>query len=890
MNDIKPQTIYLKDYSTPSFLINTVHMHIDLYEEETNIKTVLNLQRNPKIKISKPLVLNGEAMVLKRIALNKQALSSTEYKISDSSLTIFEVPDEFILETEVIIKPHENTQLSGLYKSRGNFCTQCEPHGFRRITYFLDRPDVLACYNTIITADKDKYPFLLSNGNLIATKMLDDNRQLVHWEDPLRKSSYLFALVAGDFDLLEDFFITQSGREVKLRLYLEQGFKDQGSFALQALKKAMKWDEEKFGREYDLDIYMIVAVSDFNMGAMENKGLNIFNTKNILATPKTATDKDYIHIENVIGHEYFHNWSGNRVTCRDWFQITLKEGLTVFRDQSFTEDMTSKCVARIESVNYLRNMQFAEDAGPMVHSIRPRSYIEVNNFYTSTVYNKGAEVIRMVQTLLGPKVFRKAMDLYFWRHDGEAVTIEDFIQAMADTSNKNFDQFKRWYDQAGTPVLDIKSKYNKNKETLILNIKQSVPLTPSPSSGQSEKLPLHIPLALGFMSLECRDMPTKLAEENEAVQGTRILEIKKSEEIFQFVNVKHKPTLSLLRDFSAPVHLNYSYSDEELLWLFQYDSDPFARWEAGQIFAKRLIFKLVRDYQQQKLLQLDNRFTESFRKTIQELHYKDYGYKATLLTLPTEAYLMQFMGGDVDIEALHTICQFVKKGLAAALMSDLTVTYENCKLPLYEYNWTDVGKRALKNRCLDYLTENKGGQYTLAYQQFKNSNNMTDTVGALSALIHHECEERHRALDEFYQQYKGQPLIINKWIALQASSQLSSTIENVKKLIQHPAFDIKNPNNVYALLVTFGMNVVCFHDKSGEGYRLIANHVLKIDQINSQVAARVLQPLSRWQIVDRKRQELMKAELNRIAEASRLSSDIYEIITKSLWNNPGGKI
>ncbi|MFW0071468.1 MAG: aminopeptidase N [Coxiella endosymbiont of Dermacentor nuttalli] len=874
MNDKKPRAIYLKDYRPPSFLIDTVHIHIDLYEEETNVKTVLDLQRNLKIKTSEPLILNGEAMILKRIALNKKVLLSTEYEVNDSLLTIPNVPDKFILETEVIIKPQENIQLSGLYKSRGNFCTQCEPNGFRRITYFLDRPDVLARYTTTITADKNKYPFLLSNGNLIETKRLDGNRQWVHWEDPSKKSSYLFALVAGNFDVLEDIFVTQSGREVVLRLYLEKGFKDQGLFALQALKKAMKWDEKKFGREYDLDIYMIVAVSDFNMGAMENKGLNIFNTKNILATPKTATDEDYIRIENVIGHEYFHNWSGNRVTCRDWFQITLKEGLTVFRDQSFIEDMISKGVSRIESVNYLRNVQFSEDASPMAHPIQPYSYIEVNNFYTSTVYNKGAEVIRMIQTLLGYKVFRKAMDLYFWRYDGKAVTNEDFIQAMVDTSGKNFDQFKRWYNQAGTPVLDVKSEYNENEETLHLKVTQSNPLT-------QKNLPLHIPLAIGFVGLECQDMPTQLSGENEVIQGTRILEITKPKEIFTFINVKHKPTLSLLRDFSAPVRLNYLYSDEELLWLFQYDNDPFARWEAGQVFAKRLIFNLVKDYQQKKLLKLDNRFVESFRKIIQGPH-KDHGYSATLLMLPTEMYLLQLMK-NLDIEVLHTVHQFVKKELTKTLISELTTAYENYQLPIYKYNWIDIGKRALKNRCLSYLTENEeDDQYTLAYQQFKNSDNMTDTVAALSALINHECKERHRALDEFYKQWKHQPLVINKWLALQASSQLSSTIENIKKLIQNPAFDIKNPNNVYALLVTFGMNVICFHNKDGEGYRLIADYVLKIDPMNSQMAARVLQPLSRWQIMDEKRQELMKTELHRIAKAQRLSSDVYEIITKSL--------
>lgn len=877
MNNTEAQTIYLKYYRSPAFLIDNVYMYIDLYEEKTNIKTVLSVRRNLNIQTSlPPLILNGEAMTLKRIALNGQLLSSSDYTINDSSLIIPDVPEEFILESEVIIQPHKNTRLTGLYKSQGNFCTQCEPHGFRRITYFLDRPDVLARYTTIITADKDKYPFILSNGNLIETKILEGNRHLVHWEDPYKKPSYLFALVAGNFDLLEDSFVTQSGREVALRLYLEKGYKDQGSFALQALKQAMKWDEEKFGREYDLDVYMIVAVSDFNMGAMENKGLNIFNTKNILANSKTATDEDYIRIKNVIGHEYFHNWSGNRVTCRDWFQITLKEGLTVLRDQLFIEDVTSKSVARIKSVNYLRNVQFAEDAGPMAHPIRPDSYIEVNNFYTSTVYNKGAEVIRMIRTLLGSAVFRKGMDLYFWRYDGKAVTTEDFIQAMVDASNKNFNQFKRWYDQTGTPVLNLESKYNENTETLTLKVKQFCPSSP----GESKKLPLHIPLALGFVSPKCQDIPTQLEGEDEVIQGTRILEIQKLEEQFKFINVKDKPVLSLLRNFSAPVHLNYPYTDEELLWLFQCDSDPFARWEAGQVFAKRLIFNLVTDYQEQKLLKLDNRFIEIFQKIIQGPH-KDHGYDAALLLLPKEAYLMQFMK-NMDIEVLHTICQFVKKELSSALILDLTITYKNYQLPVYVYSEENLGKRALKNCCLEYLTENGGDQYLLAYQQFKNSDNMTDIMGALVALINHECEERQCALDEFYQKWKNYPILINKWMALQASSQLPSTIQIVKKLIQHPAFDIKNPNNVYALLVTFGMNVVCFHDKSGEGYRLIADQILKIDSMNPQVAARVLQPLSRWQIMDEKRQGLMKAELNRIAEAPRLSPDISEIVKKSL--------
>ena len=878
MSERKPQPVHLKDYRPSDFLIDTVHLYVDLHEEETYVKTILNLRRNPaSSRTEASLTLNGEDMVLKSVVIDGHKLSPSDCTVDKFSLTIPAVPNQFALETKVVIKPQKNTQLRGLYKSRGNFCTQCEAEGFRRITYFLDRPDIMAKYTTTITADKTKYPYLLSNGNLIETKTLDHKRHWLRWEDPSKKPSYLFALVAGDFDVLEDSFLTRSGREVELRLYLEKGFKDQGAFALAALKKSMRWDEEKFGREYDLDIYMIVAISDFNMGAMENKGLNIFNTKNILANPNTATDDDYVRIEEVIGHEYFHNWSGNRVTCRDWFQITLKEGLTVFRAQSFNEDVTSKVVARINVVNLLRDVQFLEDAGPMAHPIRPRSYIEINNLYTATVYNKGAEVIRMVQTLLGSQTFRKAMDLYFSRYDGQAVTTEDFIRVMEDASGKSIEQFKRWYDQAGTPSLEVNSEYDEKEKTLTLTVKQ----TCQPTPGQPEKLPFHLPLSMGFIGAECEDMPTQLEGESKAVTGTRVLEIKKSETVFRFINVEHKPILSLLRHFSAPVRLSYPYTDEELLWLLQCDSDPFARWEAEQLFAKRLIFKLVDDYHEEKPLKMDDRFVKSFQKIIQG-SYKDPWYEATLLLLPSESYLMQFIK-KMDIEALFKVRQFVKKALATALVDDLKRSYEKHRLVGYEYHYADVGKRALKNRCLSYLTEtNDKLYYQLAYQQFKNSDNMTDAVGALSALINHDCEERDQALEEFYQQWKDQPLIVNKWLSLQASSTLPSTLEVVRKLTQHPAFDIKNPNNVYSLLAVFGANVVRFHDANGEGYRLVVDYVLKIDPVNPQVAAKILQPLTRWKIMDEKHQTLMKTELTRIARTSKLSTDVYEIVAKSL--------
>lgn len=874
----QPETIYLEDYRPTDFLIDTVHLNVDLQEEETRVKSILAMHRNPVVdSVNAPLVLNGEEMVLKSVSIDGKALSSSEYKVDKTSLTIHHVPDQFKLETEVVIKPQENTALSGLYKSRNNFCTQCESHGFRRITYYLDRPDVMSRFTTTITADKTKYPMLLSNGNLIEEKELDNNRHWVHWEDPSLKSSYLFALVAGDFDLLRDKFITMSGREIDLRLYLEKGFADQGGYALEALKLAMKWDEETYGREYDLDIYMIVAVSDFNMGAMENKGLNIFNTKYVLANSKTATDTDYVGILDVIGHEYFHNWSGNRVTCRDWFQITLKEGLTVFRDSTFTEDLTSPGVARIDSVNYLRNVQFPEDAGPMSHPIRPRSYIEINNFYTNTVYRKGSEVIRMVRTLLGKKLFREGMNLYFTRHDGQAVTTEDFIKAMEDASGKDLTQFKRWYDQAGTPVLDVVGDYDEKHKTFTLTVKQSCP----PTLGQSQKEPFHLPLAMGLIGPDCQELPTQLEGEPHASRGTRVLELKKPVETFRFIHVESKPIPSLLRDFSAPVILNYPYTDEELLWLLNCDTDPFAKWEAGQNFEKRLILKLVADYQAGKPFVIDERLIKVFQKLLTSQH-DDHRFSATLLMLPTENYLLQQMEVG-DVRAVHKARDFVRESLAKALAQDFSTCFAEHQLPYYEYNPVDMGKRSLKNICLNYLVlADKGHYLKTAYEQFSTCDNMTDAVGALGALINEDCKERDAALDEFYKKWKDQPLVINKWLTLQASSTRPDTLGKVKQLMKHPAFNIRNPNNVYALIGAFGMNVVCFHAENGEGYRFIGDQVLAIDPANPQVAARMLQPLTRWKKMDKKRQSLIKEQLKRIVETPKVSKDIYEIASKSL--------
>lgn len=877
MTNASPKTIYLKDYQPADFAVESVHLNLELNEDVTVVTAVLKLFRHPKSQNqTAPLFLNGEAMELQSVAIDQKPLSASDYQVDKKSLTIPNVPNTFTLETVVQIKPQDNTELSGLYKSSTNFCTQCEAHGFRRITYFLDRPDVMTRFTTTITADKDKYPMLLSNGNLIETKNLDNNRHWVHWEDPSLKPAYLFALVAGDFDLIEDTFTTMSGKNVALKLYLEKGFRDQGDYAMQSLQRAMKWDEERYGREYDLDIYMIVAVSDFNMGAMENKGLNIFNTKYILAKPETATDSDYVAIEAVIGHEYFHNWSGNRITCRDWFQLTLKEGLTVFRDQHFTEDMTSQAVARLDTVNVVRSQQFTEDAGPMAHPIRPASYIEINNFYTLTVYRKGSEVIRMVQTLITPEKFREGMDLYFERHDGQAVTTDDFLQAMVDASGKDLTQFRRWYEQAGTPVLDVESVHNESAKTFTLTVKQSCPATPN----QPKKEPFHLPLAVGLIGDHCSDMPLQLEGESPINASTVVLEITKPEQAFTFVNVECKPVPSLLRGFSAPVKLNYAYTDKELAWLLQCDSDPFARWEAGQWLAQNVIARVAQAVMDQQPLTVDPLLIDAFSHLLEKGH-EDLSFLSRLLTLPSENYLLSTL--KIDVSAIHVAREHVKSVLAKELESHWLALYEkHHDAGDYVFNIANMAQRDIKNTCLFYLNETGDEKYhTLALEQFTKANNMTDQMGALSALNNHAIPHREKALAAFYAQWKDEPLIVNKWLSLQANSTLPDTLDKVKDLLGHKAFDIHNPNNVYALLVGFAGNVSRFHDGEAS-YQFVTDQVLAIDKNNAQVAARLLQPLTAWGRMDAERQALMKAQLTRIAKTKGISNDIYEIATKSV--------
>lgn len=874
-----PTEIHLKDYTPSRYIIDRVFLHFDLYPEYTLVKSILSLQLNPIASGDNTLCLNGEDLTLRNILIDGKALTRSQYQLEEHQLIIPKAPTRFTLETEVLIKPAENTALSGLYQSRGNYCTQCEAQGFRRITFFLDRPDVMTRFTTTISADKNRYPVLLSNGNLIDHKDLEENRHWVMWEDPSLKPSYLFALVAGDYQCLEDTFTTKSQRNVDLRLYVEKGNLPQSNYAMESLIRAMKWDEETYGREYDLDIYMICAVSDFNMGAMENKGLNIFNDRYILAKPDTATDDDYIAIESVIGHEYFHNWSGNRVTVRDWFQITLKEGLTIFRDQNFTADMTSSSVKRIKDVNALRNFQFAQDAGPMAHSIRPESYIEVNNFYTVTVYNKGAEVIRMLETLLGKDTFRKAMDIYFSENDGKAVTTDHFLKAMKDASGLDLNQFTRWYKQAGTPIVNVTGEYDSQHKNFKLHFKQTCPSTP----GQANKEPFLIPIRLALLNKKGEELVLTLKGKDDNLNRTeRVISLTKDNETFVFEDIQEQPIPSLLRNFSAPVKLHYPYTDENLIFLMAHDTDGFNAWDAGQQLATKKIIEMVKKDGPGIEKQLDSEFTEAFR-TILNNDSLDKLLIGEMLTLPSESYLLELIKGG-DIEKIFRVRKDVRTQLANALYDDLLRHYVENSSDKFSLDKTAMGKRRMRNLCLSYLMllPNKSIP-EMAMEQFHKSDNLTDRMGVLSALTHIDCKERDDALSEFYDRWQNDMLVVDKWFSLHAISSLPTALKTVKTLLNHRAFDLKNPNKARALIGVFAQyNYLGFHQQNGEGYAFLASQVMTIDAFNPQLSARLVEPLIRWRKYDAQRQLLMKAELERIAEAPSLSNDLYEIVTKSL--------
>ncbi len=875
------KTIHLKDYRKPDYLIETANLEFDLDETQTRVKSLLTVICNhDKHEGIHPLVLNGRDLALKAVKIDGQALREQDYKLDASSLTILPVPDRFTLEIETEINPRDNTELSGLYLSGGNFCTQCEAEGFRKITYYPDRPDVMARFFTTVVADKKKYPVLLSNGNLISSGDLKDGKHVAKWHDPFPKPAYLFALVAGDLARIRDSFTTMSGKKVDLSIFVQHHNQDKCSHAMESLKLAMKWDEGTYGREYDLDTFMIVAVDDFNMGAMENKGLNVFNSKYILAKPETATDADYQGIMGVVGHEYFHNWSGDRITCRDWFQLSLKEGFTVFRDQHFMEDMTSRGVKRISDVNVLRTHQFREDASPMAHPVRPESYVEINNFYTLTVYNKGAEVIRMMRTLLGPENFRKGTDLYFSRHDGQAVTTDDFVKAMEDATGVDLGQFKLWYSQAGTPQLRITRTYDEKAKTYTLAIKQTCPPTP----GQPGKKPFHIPVAIGLLGEDGQDLELKIAGTTggRGADGTKVIQLRKAEETFVFTGIPHKPVPSVLRHFSAPVKVDIDLTDQERLFLMASDSDEFNRWDAGQQLAVKLILQLIRDMQQGKKLRLDPQFSSAFNKILGS-SMDDKAFQAFALSLPAETYLADFMDV-IDPTAIHEARRFVQKTLATELRDTFfAVYYTNQDSGPYKVDQSSVGRRSLKNTCLTYLMElDEPGVRRLCMEQFRTAGNMTDVMASLANLANTGCPECPDALAAFYETWKDDPLVMDKWLSIQALSRLPNTLETVKALMSNPVFNIKNPNKVRSLIGAFSANSVRFHAPDGEGYAFLADQVLALDLMNPQIAARLVSAFTMWKRYDKKRQALMKAQLERIMHAPKLSKDVHEIVSKSL--------
>ncbi|MBT7152713.1 MAG: aminopeptidase N [Deltaproteobacteria bacterium] len=887
MPDQKPQAKYLKDYTPPDYLIETVDLTFDLYEDQCLVDSKLSCIRNETVQGQTPFICMGRNLELKSIVLDGLLLSPDSYQVDDEHLTIPNVPERFILEIQTRIEPHKNTSLEGLYKSSGMFCTQCEAQGFRKITYFPDRPDVMSRYSTRIIADMKLYPVLLSNGNPVERGTSDSGRHWVKWEDPFRKPSYLFALVAGDLLSIEDTFVTKSERTVKLQIFVEKENIDKCDHAMRSLKQSMEWDERVYGREYDLDIFMIVAVNDFNMGAMENKGLNVFNSSYILAKQETATDGDYEKIQGVIAHEYFHNWTGNRITCRDWFQLSLKEGLTIFRDQQFSADMTARTVKRIQDVNIIRTVQFAEDGGPMAHQVRPDAFIEINNFYTVTIYYKGAELIRMMYTLLGKEHFFQGMDLYFERHDGEAVTTEEFVKAMEDASGSDLNQFRLWYTQAGTPAVTIETAYDSSARTFTLSLKQTCPSTP----GQKRKEPFHIPVTMGLLDSQGSEIPLLLKDGSpEDGNRSRVLNFKTEQAQFCFEEIPERPVLSIFRDFSAPVKIKHSLSESDLIFLMRHDTDEFNRWEAAQKLMTRIILQRIKqqkgdpDFEQLKAaIATDIAEPADAFKQILAQSDLDKDIVGQMLSLPSESFLAEQLE-TVDVKAVHTVREAMKQALAESLQESLLEVFQNNqRTGPFSIDHKAVGQRSLKNIALSYLmTLPAESILNRCLEQYQTADNMTDEMQALAFLANRDYPDRQEALDAFSRKWQDDPLVMNIWFTIQAASKLTD-IGTVKNLLKHPRFDIKNPNKIRALIGTFcSVNHINFHSADGSGYQFLGDQIERLNQINPQIAARLLTPLTRWRKFDSKRQSLMKSQIKRILEITDLSKDVYEIASKSL--------
>jgi aminopeptidase N len=877
MRDAQPESIYLKDYQPPYFVIEQTHLRFNLFEDHAQVDSRLVVRRNRQQheNFEGPLVLVGQQLELLAIAIDGSRLTDNEYVLENDSLTIHNVSDSFELVISTRTEPQNNTELEGLYKSGGMFCTQCEAEGFRRITYYLDRPDVMSIFTTEIIAEKSKYPVLLSNGNAVAHRELEGGRHSVSWHDPHRKPCYLFALVAGDLMVKEDSFTTMNGRKVELKIFVEPQNIDKTDYAMDALKRSMTWDEEKYGREYDLDIFMIVAVDDFNMGAMENKGLNIFNSSCVLANPQTATDVSYQRIEAIVAHEYFHNWSGNRVTCRDWFQLSLKEGFTVYRDSQFTADMNSAAVKRIEDASIMRTVQFAEDAGPMAHPVQPDSYMEISNFYTVTIYEKGSEIVGMIHKLLGDNGFRKGSDLYFDRHDGQAVTINEFVSAMEDANNFSLTQFKRWYKAAGTPVVEVESYYDTVAKTYSLTFKQSC------------EEPFLIPIELGLIGRNGQELNVTLAPgliNKRGAYEQGIFKLTEKEQVLVFADVKEEPVPSLLRDFSAPIKLNYDFSRDQLLFLMQHDRDGFNRWDAGQNLALDVIYQVMQQLAEGNKPEVDVRLITAYRNVLKRDDIDD-AMLAKMLLLPSVSYIAETQTV-IDIQAINKARSHVLSVLAGALAKDLAALYQKLNIQRdYLPEPKQMAQRGLKNAALSYLLKTDNKEYCdLAIAQFENSDNMTDSMAALASVVNSKHKSQAEvALASFYQKWQAEPLVVNQWLAVQAGSAEYGTIDNINKLLEHESFDIKNPNKVRSVIGAFaGQSLINFHAPDGAGYQLLADKIILLNRLNPQIASRLVSPLSKWsRYVDSQAQQ-MKLQLQRIMAEEDLSKDVYEVVSKSL--------
>ena len=879
MRDAQAQTIHRKDYRPSAYLIEHTELSFDLQDGYTDVHSRLSMRRNPQADGSdEVLVLDGICLETLRVAIDGEELSESQYRIADEQLIINGLPDAFSFECITRIDPDSNDALEGLYRSSGMYCTQCEAEGFRRITWYLDRPDVLSVFTVTIRADADRYPVLLSNGNRVSEVKEDNNRLCSVWHDPWPKPSYLFALVAGDLQSLDDRFVTASGKTVDLHIFVEPKDLDKCDHAMESLKASMAWDEEVYGREYDLDVFNIVAVDDFNMGAMENKSLNIFNTSCVLAKPETTSDMGFQRVEAVVAHEYFHNWSGNRVTCQDWFQLSLKEGFTVFRDSQFSADRGSAVVKRVEDVSLLRTVQFAEDAGPMAHPIRPDSYMEISNFYTVTIYEKGAEVLRMLHTLLGPEAFRRGSDLYFERHDGQAATCEDFVKAMEDASGLDLNQFRLWYSQAGTPELRVSGRYDAEQSEYHLTVEQSCPSTP----GQSEKQPFHIPLSLalvgdaGQIALRLKD------EEPDAEQSDnteRVLNVRQTSETFVFTQVPEEPVPSLLRGFSAPVKLHFDYSRDQLALLMRRDSDGFVRWDAAQQLARQCID----DLRVSADASVDERYLSAIGDILQEPGLEP-AMVALLITPPTEAWLGE-QESQLDAQSIHRAREQLKLAITGAHEDKLWAIVESRDLTQpYEPSAAQIGLRSLANTALTLLMSQDGERGRDACErQCAQANNMTDRLAALRALVNSQFRElADELLEQFYQQWQHEPLVVNEWFALQASCRHEDTLQRVQALMAHPAFDRRNPNKLRALVGAFCRNAHNFHRADGAAYEWLADVIIDLDGRNPQLAARMLGPLCNWRRQSTEQSIAMRQSLQRIADRNHLSRDVFEVVHKSL--------